>query len=552
MDTDDSSDSLSDFSDKSSTQIAENPPREDPSLITDESSSQSSSADNDNDDESSSDSSINSSFTEKYERRRQELKSRRHPRCLYENISSRDLRTQIKCLLPGLTLRLRSLLSDAMFKVSAVHEMRKSSPLRHRQRVSQERWEELLITEYRRLTRAALQAMEADVAYFREILQEMAGIKNSDEMEDLVETGIFQKEEKRISKEIGDTRANILVHHLRGGGLMGKFLDAFRDSRRITEEDWGYADRLIALYRTPDSKGLSSHQSYVLEAMIRVDKKEQLRQLLHRSRVPRKRAKDVCRYKHLVPRCLSKYLTYIFGANETTAGIDDPANMIPGLYLRSTKALVPVLDHDTGFTLEDSKHIEKRPLPPGSEQWLCVDFFHRLQFDAGERWPLSVYKFSTERGALKPPNQAFAYFRALLASFVSMRLEGSTSWAEYVAEQEWLADSRWRRSTAPCMRKSTMVKLASMIGHVDPNEFSRFWESSVGQAEIADDDEDDDDEKDRLIANIVEELYFASPSVWIEQEELERLRLYETDIIAVMQRRRDPQHVCWGPDSEYW
>ncbi|KAL1390441.1 hypothetical protein HDK64DRAFT_251122 [Phyllosticta capitalensis] len=440
-----------------------------------------------------------------------------HPQCLYEDIGSRDMSAELKNKLlwtPKDNRRLRDLFI-AQAKKYAFIETRQTCQLLRVQEATEERWAQLLTAEYQRQARAELDVLEAKIA-------------------------------DRIQGVIGDTRADILVLRLRAPLLMSKFVFQFYGKRRLTPEDLTYVDRLIPRYRTPSALDINSHRSWLLKGKIDRHRKKQLPELLRR-----------CGYREqpggwsiggtftksfwisvgkLIPDFLPEYLAqYIFGRG--TAHANSTGNTIPMLRLGFGQGfLAPAMPQDRNIEFVDSALLESSS---SSEKWIYVDldaaWMRRANPEHAQQYiPLKLVEFKTP---LRPnaPDHRYAYLHVLLSMLRARRAEGP--------------DGSWRQDIEPFLREErpTLVGLAATIGLMDDSE-THFI---VGiDEDTVQTDAEDTAEMDMLLANIFEECLFPSPVVRMNELELEPLDLRETDIIAVMQRRRDPQHVRENRDYD--
>ncbi|KAK8152777.1 hypothetical protein BC567DRAFT_238376 [Phyllosticta citribraziliensis] len=109
-------------------------------------------------------------------------------------------------------------------------------------------------------------------------------------------------------------------------------------------------------------------------------------------------------------------------------------------------------------------------------------------------------------------------------------------WHDHVGEM--MKSERWG-ATASRLRRSTVLQMASTIGHI--RDFGAEFKGGIEEPNDA--GADTDAELDMLITNIVEEHLFPSPAVvFPDESKYERLVFGETDIVAEMQRRR--AHFC--------
>ncbi|KAK7610982.1 hypothetical protein BKA81DRAFT_427769 [Phyllosticta paracitricarpa] len=504
-----------------------------------------------------------------------------HPRCIYEDIRRRDISSDLKSLIPGCSSQeLGNLLYDAQAKKYSLFEIRDSSPLCKTQNEmeNQAQWEHRLIAEYQRQANARLDALEADIAYFRRLLDELVKALFGQSVKiHWPHLDAVRDEMHRVHREICDSCANILVLRLRAGSLLEDFISAFRHKRQVSGGAWNHNDQLIPLFRTPIWARFSRQQFSLREKRIQQERQKSARVALvewgwKRCRKEGARgwylndkgfrALEIALVNCLVPPCLSERLArYLFGADFVS--FSSPQNSIPALALRvGVGILAPALEND---------HTNAPPPPPdstvssssstssaatyspssGGEKWI----YKNLCAAKIDHWypntptvPTFVLKqFKTPSYPCQPPDRRCAYFHLLMNMFWARRFSTAAangeSWEKHI--DEMLREERWGRPAgAPWMRTSTMAKIAATIGRVEDFD-AAFRAGMMGQdgdngADGLEADDDDDEDLDMLIANILEEHVFPSPPVFVaEGLSLKPLVWGETDIVAEMQRRRD-------------
>ncbi|KAK8194625.1 uncharacterized protein BKA78DRAFT_366151 [Phyllosticta capitalensis] len=444
----------------------------------------------------------------------------KHPRCIYEDISDRDIPDSMKDQLCVTCPELQSLRDAMSARKATLIDMRSTSALR-REGMSQDRWEQLLSAEYQRQTRALLDALEADIAYFRKLLNRM--VKDYADGRLILPSRKFWRYyvwgRDRIHNEIGGTRADILVLRLRAGPLEEDFVSAFRDKQNVAPEDWTYTDQRIPLYRTAEFDRNEGAPGWS-------DNGKDVTKLEDTS------------VRHLVPTCLSEqHAQHLFG--ERTTHIRSARNAVPGLKIEvGAGLLAPAIASQDKWKVWDIDEYERLHAPSSSvEQWMYKNLSTAFEEDGltREEGPILFLKEFGTPDLPARPDRRYAYFHLLLNFLKDERYQDSDDYPRSsIIIQEMMEEERWGLP-APLMRKSTIVKMAQTIAFIDdPSWFKAGFDNTANSPQ----DADTINELDMLVVNIIEEHLFPSPQVAMTGGLNARpVGLEESDMIAEMQRR---------------